>query len=139
MIYFKGADAMIEIRRTSAKSPAFLKHKEHQELWRMVESAVVDAMKMHPDYTTEKGRNSMVQSITKRVVGMLVHNAKRTRKGGRLGGCSSEALSKPGTDDTSPILARGGSMGRGCSPRFGGDATSTGSPPSCYGEAATHG
>lgn len=85
---------MDKISRTSDKDAAFLKYSEYQKLWRIVEGAVVDAIKMHPDYVTDQGRHSMVKSITKRVVGSVIHNAKRTRKGGRLGGCNPIALAK---------------------------------------------
>lgn len=62
---------------------------EHVRLWRMVEGAVVDALRQHPDFITEKGRQSLVASVTKRVVGNLLGHAQQTLRGGRLGGCSS--------------------------------------------------
>lgn len=62
----------MRVRRASLKSPARLKSKHHQRLWRMVEGAVVDAFQQHPDYLTEKGRHAAAESVTKRVVGLIV-------------------------------------------------------------------
>lgn len=84
----------MKIQRTSRKSQVFMKYEEYSALWNIIEGAVVDAMKQHPDYVTDNGRHSMVQSITKRVVGAVIHNAKRTRKGGRLGGCNEPGFAK---------------------------------------------
>jgi hypothetical protein len=74
-------------KRTHDNNPSKVKYKEYHTLWNIIEGAVVDAMKHHPDYFTKKGLDSLTTSITKRVVGAVIHNAKRTRKGGRLGGC----------------------------------------------------
>ncbi|PZX03774.1 hypothetical protein [Celeribacter halophilus] len=73
-------------RRNSKPSRAAMKHSDHARLWRMVEGAVVDAFKSHPDCLTERGARIAVESVTKRVVGTLVGHAKETQKGGRLGG-----------------------------------------------------
>lgn len=77
------------LQRTPEKHPAAVKHADHQRLWRMVEGAVVDALRSHPEYLTEQGRRCAVASITKRVVGNLTGHAKQTLAGGRLGGCSA--------------------------------------------------
>ena len=61
------------------------KHAAHAWLWRMVEGAVVDAFRSHPDYLTERGTASAVESITKRVVGTLA-GAKEVREDGRFCG-----------------------------------------------------
>ena len=45
----------------------------------MVEGAVVDAFRNHPDYLTISGHRSAVQSVTKRVVGQLVGHAKQAQ------------------------------------------------------------
>lgn len=73
-------------RRSRPHGPALMKHADHLRLWRMVEGAVVDALKSHPDYLTDKGRATAVESITKRVVGTLVGHAHEVRKDGRFGG-----------------------------------------------------
>jgi hypothetical protein len=57
-------------RRASTNSPARRKVNDDR-LWRVVEGAVVDAMKSHPEYVTEAGAKTMAQSITKRVIGNL--------------------------------------------------------------------
>lgn len=67
--------------RPHKNSPALLKRKDHQRLWRMVEGAVADAFNVHPVYLTAKGRHAAVESLTKRVVGNLIGHAKETRQG----------------------------------------------------------
>lgn len=74
------------IRRPAEKSPSRMAAEDHRRLWRLVEGGVVDALQTHPDYLTDKGRLSAVESITKRVVGQLVGYAKEARKRGPLGG-----------------------------------------------------
>lgn len=64
---------------------AYLKHADHQRVWRIIEGAVADACKMHPEYLTEQGRACMVPSVTKRVLGALVGSG--TLRGGRDSGC----------------------------------------------------
>lgn len=78
------------IRRTGRRTPAYMARQEHAALWRLIEGAVVDAFNSHPDYLTDKGRASVCQSVTKRVVGQLVSRAKETRKGGGRGPCSAD-------------------------------------------------
>jgi hypothetical protein len=73
------------IRRAHPKSPAVMKHEDHQRLWRMVEGAVASAFEAHPEYLTDAGAASAVQSITKRVVGNLVGHAHELRKQEPLG------------------------------------------------------
>ena len=70
---------MKKIRRPSPKSPARLKRKDHQHLWRLVEGAVVDAFTQHPDYLTDKGRFAAAESVTKRVVGAIVGEIGRVQ------------------------------------------------------------
>ena len=62
---------MTHIRRPHARWRSRLKYRQEQRLWKMVEGAVADACKAHPDYLTERGRQLMVGSVTKRVVGTL--------------------------------------------------------------------
>lgn len=52
----------------------------------MIEGAVADAFNCHPDYLTDKGRASAIESSTKRVIGNLVGHANEVRKDGRFGG-----------------------------------------------------
>lgn len=73
------------VKRPSRRHPSYMKQAEHHRLWSLIEGAVVDAFRQHPDYLTPKGEGSAVNSITKRVIGQLVGNAKRTREGGRPG------------------------------------------------------
>lgn len=92
-------------RHISPRHPAFLKHRDHQRLWRMVEGAVVDTFKSHPDYLTAKGAHSVVPSVTKRVVGTLVGHAKEAQKRGPLG------ASCGGGVDSCPPQAAGSVVG----------------------------
>lgn len=84
------------LQRTPDRHPAAVKHADHQRLWRMVEGAVADALRSHPEYLTEQGRRCAVASITKRVVGNLAGHAKQTLAGGRLGGCSAAQSTSEG-------------------------------------------
>ena len=77
---------MVKPRRLSRKHPAFTRHADHQRLWALVEGAVIDAFRSHPDYLTDRGAQLAAGSITKRVVGQLVGHAQQTLAGGRLGG-----------------------------------------------------
>lgn len=74
------------VKRRIKPSRAAMKHADHMRLWRLVEGAVVDALKSHPDYLTERGERNAVESITKRVVGTLAGHAHQVREDGRLGG-----------------------------------------------------
>lgn len=67
----------IRVRRASPRSPVRLKYRDHKKLWRLVEGAVVDAVKQHPGYMTDDGLHSMVESVTKRVVGTVVSAMRR--------------------------------------------------------------
>lgn len=71
------------LRRPSARHPAVCKHRDHGRLWRLVEGGVVDAFRCHPDFLTQAGHRSAVQSVTKRVVGQLVGYAKERQERGR--------------------------------------------------------
>lgn len=82
------------VRRPSKRSAAFMNHADHLRLWKLVEGAVMDAFLQHPKYLTDHGAKSAVASITKRVVGQLVGNAKGTREGGRSGDCFPAASAK---------------------------------------------
>lgn len=94
---------MVKPRRLSRHHPGFLRHQDHQRLWALVEGAVVDAFRSHPDYLTARGAQLAVGSITKRVVGQLVGHAQQTLAGGRLGGCQPEGVEK-GAAGSFPIL-----------------------------------
>lgn len=75
-----------EPHRNGLRSRAAMKSEDHRRLWMMVEGAVTDAFNCHPDYLTDRGRRSAVESVTKRVVGTLVARANQTLKGGRCSG-----------------------------------------------------
>lgn len=51
------------------------------QLWRIVDGAVADALKAHPDYLTDKGTRSARSSIVKRVTGAVIGYAGETAKG----------------------------------------------------------
>lgn len=110
---------MKPIRRPSRKDAAFLKNADHAALWNLVEGAVVDAFTSHPNFLTDRGRQTVVRSVTKRVVGQIVGYAKQTLRGGRLGDCSRKGSNK--APDTSGPLAKGGPEG--------GDQTPPDRPP----------
>lgn len=82
------------LRRPSRKDSAFLKNADHALLWNLVEGAVADAFRSHPDFLTNKGRQTVVRSVTKRVVGQLVGYAKQTLRRGRFGDCSGQGINK---------------------------------------------
>lgn len=73
---------MPDLRRNPRPSRAAMKHEDHFQLWRMVEGAVTDAFRSHPDYLTQRGAEHAVESV----VGTLVGHATETLKGGRFGG-----------------------------------------------------
>ena len=68
-----------------AKPPPQKTETAYRQLWRVVDAAVAEAFKAHPDYLTERGARLARQSINKRVVGAIhgyaVEAAKR-RSGG---------------------------------------------------------
>lgn len=49
---------------------------EYRRMWRIVDGAVRDAFRMHPDYLVAKNERSARASIVKRVVGAVVSSAK---------------------------------------------------------------
>lgn len=91
------------LRRPSRKDSAFLKNADHALLWNLVEGAVADAFRSHPDFLTNKGRQTVVRSVTKRVVGQLVGYAKQTLRRGRFGDCSGQGINKARRDLASPV------------------------------------
>ena len=58
---------------------------QHEKLKRVIRGAIKDAMNMHPDYLTDKGRRSMARSLEKRLLGQfgsLIKGEGRTRPAG---------------------------------------------------------
>lgn len=55
----------------------------YAELWGVVDGAVVDAFKNHPDYLTVKGRASARKSVVKRVTGTVLSFAAQYAARGR--------------------------------------------------------
>lgn len=53
----------------------------YSQLWRIVDGAVVDALKNHEDYFTSKGRISVRPSVVKRVTGTVLGFAEQSAKG----------------------------------------------------------
>lgn len=63
--------------------PPAMNKRDHARLWRLVEGAVIDAFRAHPDYLTETGQRAAVKSITKRVTGQIAGHAQEARKRSR--------------------------------------------------------
>lgn len=53
----------------------------YQELWGVVDGAVVDAFNNHPDYLTPKGQKSARTSVVKRVTGTVLSFAAQAAQG----------------------------------------------------------
>lgn len=53
----------------------------YAELWGVVDGAVVDAFKNHPDYLTPKGQKSARTSVVKRVCGTVLSFAEQSARG----------------------------------------------------------
>lgn len=71
----------MKITRTNKRNPVYLKHNKNRKLFRIIEGAVVDAMKQHPEYFTDKAGHSCVASITKRVMGAVLSNSDKVPRG----------------------------------------------------------
>lgn len=102
------------VRRPSRKDSAFLKNADHVRLWNLVEGAVVDAFRAHPDYLTDKGSKTVVRSVTKRVVGQIVGHAKQTLRGCSFGDSRREGVAKDAA--ASPDSCQGSGRGGQNSP-----------------------
>lgn len=55
--------------------------RAYSELWTIVDGAVSDAFKMHPDYLAPKRRRAAQNSVTKRVVGAVFGFANQSFAG----------------------------------------------------------
>lgn len=74
--------------------------KFYRQLWRLVDGAVKDCFKKHPDYLTLKGhiQHRARQSINKRVVGTILGYTQEAgisrtpQRGGRSGGANPPAV-----------------------------------------------
>lgn len=75
-------------RLLRSHGPAKLRRADHHALWRLVEGAVIDAFNKHPNYLTEAGQRSAVQSVTKRVVGQIVGRIQEPQEGSGMHRCS---------------------------------------------------
>lgn len=60
--------------------PAF-RSSAYAELWGVVDGAVVDAFKNHPDYLTPKGQRNARTSVVKRVCGTVLSFAEQSARG----------------------------------------------------------
>lgn len=93
-----------------AKTPnTVLRSSAYAELWGVVDGAVVDAFKSHPDYLTPKGRKSARTSVVKRVCGTVLSFAEQSARGRpyhpaetSAGGVSSQTAGE-GVVPSSPI------------------------------------
>lgn len=96
------------VARTPAQSPAKMKRPDHHRLWRLVEGAVLDAFANHPEYLTEAGKKSAVQSVTKRVVGQIVGHATEAQARGSLGTSRPSSVARPVSGaDAAPTASAG--------------------------------
>lgn len=75
------------------------KSKAYSELWRIVDGAVADAFKCHPDYLTPKGHRSARTSVTKRVTGTVLGFAEQSARGRAN---AAEMRSSGANDGTQP-------------------------------------
>lgn len=74
-------------KRATDRNPAKLKWKgtDRAVIWKIVEGAVLSACDSHPDYFTDRGRDRVVVSVTKRVVGVVHAHLNEVRKDGPSG------------------------------------------------------
>lgn len=79
----------------------------YQQLWSVVDGAVVDAFKNHPDYLTPKGRVSARPSIVKRVTGTVLGFAVNAAKGRTY---------QPAETPTASFQSKAGEGGQALSP-----------------------
>lgn len=56
-------------------------NQQYRQLWRVVDGAVMDAFRMHPDYLTSAGLRSAQKSVVKRVVGAVLGYAAQAAEG----------------------------------------------------------
>lgn len=68
-------------KRAHKRNPAYIKYVNNRKLFRIIEGAVVDAMKQHPEYFTDKAEQNAVTSITKRVIGAVIANSDKVPRG----------------------------------------------------------
>lgn len=63
----------MKVKRTHANNPARAKYRAlgKSRDWRVIEGAVVDAIRTHPEMVTELGMDSLSRSVTKRVIGAM--------------------------------------------------------------------
>ena len=122
---------MVKPCRLSRKHPAFIRHADHQRLWALVEGAVIDAFRSHPDYLTDRGAQLAAGSITKRVVGQLVGHAQQTRAGGRLGGCRPDGGTRTASGCPPVSCGEGQAGGRCNRPPADADPPATFAPFFC--------
>lgn len=54
---------------------------DYIKLWRVIDGAVFDAFKMHPEYLTDRGHKNARLSVVKRVAGAITGFAAEAAKG----------------------------------------------------------
>ena len=74
------------MRRSKRTKPPRKGDSLYRQLWRVVDGAIMDALKQHPDYLTDKGRRDRAAriSIAKRVTGAIMgytEQSVRSRSG----------------------------------------------------------
>lgn len=74
----------------------------YSQLWGIVDGAVADAFKCHPDYLTPKGRRSAKTSVVKRVTGTVLSFAEESAKGLREQADKDGALHGPDPASLAP-------------------------------------
>lgn len=65
------------MRRLRARN----RSKAYNQLYRVVDGAVFDALWNHPDYLTDKGRRNARSSVVKRVTGAVLGYAEQSARG----------------------------------------------------------
>lgn len=82
----------------------------YRQLWRLVDGAVADAFKCHPDYLTAKGHilDNARRSVTKRVVGAVLGYAGQAARGSNIAPAMSagaDNLARGRSSSTQPLAA----------------------------------
>lgn len=64
--------------RYHKKSKAPKGNAHYRRVWRLVNGAVADALKMHPDYVSTERQRAVRESIVKRVTGIIAASFPET-------------------------------------------------------------
>lgn len=92
-----------------------IRSKAYADLWGIVDGAVVDAFKNHPDYLTPKGQRSARTSVVKRVCGTVLSFAEQSAQGRVRPAAMADRVCKP---DLPASPSVGGAKGEGAANRL---------------------